>query len=76
MRTTLAIDDDVLIYARAMAQRDSRSVGEVVSKLARAGMQNRLPDGVTRSKLGFPILPKRGVVITLDLVNALRDDEK
>lgn len=35
MRTTLTIDDDVLVVAKAMAQRQHKSVGEVISALAR-----------------------------------------
>lgn len=33
MRTTLAIDDDVLTEARALARQQHRSVGEVISDL-------------------------------------------
>ena len=38
MRTTLAIDDDVLAAARHLAGRERRSVGEVISALARQGL--------------------------------------
>ncbi len=72
MRTTVAIDDDVLAFARAEAARRQSSVGEALSDLAREAMRNR---SGSRSRLGFPTLPKRGVVVTLDLVNALRDQE-
>jgi len=41
MRTTLAIDDDLLAAAKAMAQARSVSVGEVVSELMRKGLQVR-----------------------------------
>jgi hypothetical protein len=37
MRTTLAIDDDVLAAAWHLAERDRKSVGEVISALARQG---------------------------------------
>ncbi|PDT28044.1 CopG family transcriptional regulator, partial [Rhizobium sp. L9] len=39
MRTTLAIDDDVLIAAKAMAAQQHRSVGEVISELARRSLR-------------------------------------
>ncbi|MBY3280536.1 CopG family transcriptional regulator, partial [Rhizobium laguerreae] len=39
MRTTLAIDDDVLIAAKAMATQQHRSVGEVISELARRSLR-------------------------------------
>ena len=39
MRTTLQIDDDVLGAARALAQSSDRSIGRVISDLARKGLQ-------------------------------------
>ena len=38
MRTTLTIDDDVLEAARGLAERDRKTVGEVISELAREAM--------------------------------------
>jgi hypothetical protein len=38
MRTTLAIDDDVLAAARRLAEHEQKSIGEVVSSLARQGL--------------------------------------
>lgn len=74
MRTTLSLDEDVLAVARAIAERDRRSLGQVVSDLARKGMRGRASGA--RSRSGFPTLPRRGTVITLELVNALRDEEE
>jgi hypothetical protein len=72
MRTTLAIDDDVLTAAKAIAQQQHRSIGEVVSDLARRALHRPQPP-LTRN--GFPLLPLRDVeaIVTLDTVNALRD---
>ncbi len=39
MRTTLAIDDDVLEAARSLARAEGRSVGAVLSRLARRGLR-------------------------------------
>ncbi len=39
MRTTLAIDDDVLAVAKGLAAREGESLGAMVSALARQGMQ-------------------------------------
>jgi hypothetical protein len=74
MRTTLAIDDDVLIAARALAEQQRRSLGEVVSDLARRSL--RRPVAV-KTRNGLPQLPlsKPGAVVTMDIVNALRDEE-
>lgn len=77
MRTTLALDDDVLAAARHLAERDGRSLGEVVSQLARQGLAR--PTGVSRSaeRNGIPLLQGREAVaapVTLELVNRLRDE--
>ena len=73
MRTTLAIDDDVLIAAKAIAQQQHRSIGEVVSELARRALHRPQPSTMRN---GIPLLP-RGVdqpIVTLETVNALRDE--
>ncbi len=72
MQTTIAIDDDVLLAARAIAEERHCSLGEVISSLARQGLQRR-PAEAERN--GIPLLairPGSGPV-TLDTVNALRD---
>jgi hypothetical protein len=75
MRTTLAIDDDVLLAARSLAARERKSVGEVLSALARQSL--RRPDvqaGTTRN--GILLLPVQpgATAATLELVNQLRDE--
>jgi len=73
MRTTLALDDDVLTAARAIARQQHRSIGEVVSDLARRAL-HRPQSPMTRN--GIPLLPRSddGAVVTLETVNALRDE--
>jgi hypothetical protein len=75
MRTTLAIDDDVLADARHLAERESKSVGEVISALARQGL-HRTARKSSAQRNGVPLLPSRktGVAVTLELVNQLRDE--
>lgn len=72
MRTTLVIDDDVLAAARAIAEQQNRSVGKVVSDLARRAL-HRPQRPVTRN--GITLLPRdEGQrVVTMVTVNALRD---
>ena len=74
MRTTLSIDDDVLSLAKAQAGREKRSVGEVVSELARRGLQPRPAARKTRN--GISLLPRshEGKLVTDDIVRALRDE--
>jgi hypothetical protein len=38
MRMTLHIDDDVLIAAKELARRHNKTIGQVVSELARRGL--------------------------------------
>ena len=75
MRTTLAIDDDVLAAARHLAERDQKSVGEVISSLARQGLA-RAARGARTERNGIPLLPSRrdATPITPELVNQLRDE--
>lgn len=76
MRTTLAIDDDILAAARHLAERENKSVGEVVSALARQGLARSSRSGLTKRN-GIPLLalrPQAGPV-TLELVNQLRDEQ-
>jgi len=73
MRTTLTIDDDVLERARAIAEYENRSIGDVVSERLRNSFE--APGLVTDTWNGFPQLPKRGAVVTMKMVNAARDEE-
>ena len=44
MRTTLSIDDDVLLAVKERARRENRTAGEVLSELARQALtQQRSP---------------------------------
>jgi hypothetical protein len=72
-RTTLSLDDDVLAAAKAIAKRDGKTTGEALSELARAGIDSRFRTEASRA--GFRVLPRRGVIVTPELVNALRDQD-
>jgi hypothetical protein len=73
MRTTLAIDDDVLAAAKALATQQGRTLGDVVSDLARKALQRT---GAPSERNGVPLLPvtNKNALITLEIVNALRDE--
>ncbi|MDP3295811.1 MAG: hypothetical protein Q8M37_13890 [Nevskia sp.] len=77
MRTTLSIDDDVLASARHLAERQSRSIGEVISALAREALAPKAVASAVRERNGVPLLPMRGdaTPVTLELVNLLRDEQ-
>jgi hypothetical protein len=73
MRTTLDIEDDVLLAAREIARQRGLSMGKVVSDLVRQALTQK-PTSTTRHGVPlFPVRPDAGVV-TLELVNQLRDE--
>ncbi len=74
MRTTLVIDDDVLAAAKRLAATQRKSVGEVISALARQALQ---PGPETPSmRNGIPLLSARPgtMQVTLELMNQMRDE--
>jgi hypothetical protein len=78
MRTTLNIDDDVLIAVKERARREKRSAGELISELAREALtgRGRSPsEPQEESFFGFEPLPHRGATVSNDLIDRLRDEE-
>lgn len=78
MRTTLDIDDDVLNAAKEIARRVGTTAGSVISDLARRALTEPAGAASTRTAepkatYGFSPLPARGVVVTDELVNRLRE---
>ena len=75
MRTTLAIDDDILAAAKHLAERENKSLGEVITLLARQGLSRQVR-GTRAMRNGVPLLPARkgATPVTLELVNRLRDE--
>ncbi len=72
MRTTLAIDDDVLSAAKKLADQQRRTLGEVISDLARQALRRPAKGG---ERNGIPLLAAKGdTIVTLDIVNTLRDE--
>ncbi len=78
MRTTLDIADDVLEAARDRAKRDKKSIGEVISELARIALVSP-PQAVAvrepKAIYGLRPFPKRGGIVTNELIDKLRDDD-
>ena len=73
VRTTLKIDDDVLEAARCIADDEGVSVGEVMSRLARRGLE---PRTASRGRGRFPTfaVAREAPPITPDMVNRALDD--
>ena len=78
MRTTLDIDDDVLQAAKELARRGKTTAGTVISALARKALAAPSEPPAAKepeSFFGFRPLPKRGVIVTNELINKLREDD-
>ena len=79
MRPTLDIDEAVLLAAKEHAARERKSLGAVVSELARQSLRNppAAPARGRPAKRGgrFAVLPQRAEVITLEHVRGLQDVE-
>lgn len=73
MRTTLDLEDDILLAAKEIARQRGVTVGKAMSDLVRQALTRQVT-GATRDGLPlFPLQPDAGVV-TLELVNRLRDE--
>ena len=74
MRTTLAIDDDVLTAVRELASSEGKTLGEVISELARIALR---PTTVGRkSRNGVPLLPVRASAmrVTSEMVRQFQEE--
>lgn len=72
MRTTLDIDDEVLAVVREMATADGRSIGTVLSELARLGLAPARVD--TSGDRPVIRVPAGTPVITPEMVRLAHDD--
>jgi predicted DNA-binding ribbon-helix-helix protein len=82
MRTTLDISDDVLFAAKEIARHDHKTLGQVISELARQAFAQQ--SGTISSSFnareplaiyGIEPLAKRGGVVSNALIDRLRDKE-
>lgn len=79
MRTTLNIDDDVLIAVKEVAARESKPAGAVVSDLLRRSLAHGGREisefrAEPEPEFGFRPFPKRGGVVTNELIDRLREE--
>ena len=73
MRTTLDIDDDVLLAVRDLSRQRHEPAGRLLSELARRSLLAKVKIGTRDGVPLFPVKPGSQVV-TLELVNRLRDE--
>ena len=75
MRTTLNLDQDVLLAVKELAELRGSTAGQVLSELARSALKAEKERSAVRN--GVPLLeptPDEGIV-TMEVVSRLRDPE-
>jgi hypothetical protein len=83
MRITIDIDEDVLVAAKELAQREGSTTGRVLSRLARFALtggnthESEPAPAVSASVsvYGFRPFAKNCFTVTNDAINQLRDQE-
>jgi hypothetical protein len=78
MRTTLDIEENVLVAAKELARRQRKTAGQVLSDLARKGLSvpDRTDSTLEREEFfGFRPLPNRRVIVTNELIDRLREED-
>ncbi len=78
MRTTLDIDDDVLLAIKEIAKREAKSAGAIASALLRKAISGS-PDkeeGVKKpqARYGFRPFARRGGIVTNEVIDQLREE--
>jgi len=76
MRTTLDIEEDVLVAVKELARHEKTTAGKVISRLARRGLSGDI-NGTKKVEYrnGVPLLPRRGVIVTNELIDRIREEE-
>lgn len=74
MRTTLNLDDDLILVGKRLADQRNTTMGRIVSDLLRLALT---PGNEPKVKNGVPLFKAKAgrVKPSLDLVNRLRDAE-
>jgi len=74
MRTTLDLDEDLILVVKQLAEQRRMTMGQIVSQLVRKALE---PQETPRVRNGFPLFtPVPGAAKpSLPLVNRLRDEE-
>lgn len=78
MRTTLDIADDVLQAAKERAKRERKTIGEMISELARRALttpQEPLSGKEPKAVHGLKPFARRGGIVTNEMIDSLRDED-
>lgn len=76
MRTTIDIEEDVLLAAKELARNERTTAGKIISRLARKGLNSGVQNpGKMEYRNGIPLLPRRGVIVTNEMIDRIREEE-
>ena len=82
MRTTVDIDDDVLLAVRKIAAKEKKTAGKILSEFTRLGLLSGASNSSTQRpgeafvmKNGIPILPSRGELVTTRRIERIMEQE-
>ena len=79
MRTTLDIAGDVLQAAKERARSEKKTIGEVISDLARTALtgpaEAQAGEDTPPARHGFRPFPRRGGIVTNEVIDRLREDD-
>jgi hypothetical protein len=78
MRTTLDLDEDILLAAKELARQQRVAAGTVISRLVRQALSGQVAgssEGSESSVAGFRPFAARGRVVSNAQVDVLRDQE-
>lgn len=64
-----------MLAVKERAHRESRTIGEVISELARQALSGRPPSRPGEQFYGFQPLPSRGRLVSNAVIDGLREDE-
>ena len=75
MRTTVDLDDELLAAIKEMAAAEGSTIGRVLSRLVRKGLEP--PPRKYKVRNGVSVIPAEPgeAPLTLEIVNALRDGD-
>lgn len=75
MRTTLDIDDDVLVAAKERARHEHKTAGQVISELSRRALSGQVGEPAPPAyRSGFRPFGRRGTVVTNAQIDKLRNE--
>lgn len=77
MRTTVNLDEDLLLAIQDRAKRERRTMSAVLSDLAREALTRNHAEPASRpvGVGGFVPLPHRGPFVSNSLIDSIREEE-